>query len=256
MPLETLSAGLIAWLVLVIAFAGVTQGALGFGFPFIATPLIAMTSDMRTAVITVLLPTLAVVVAGLARSGPLRPVLARFWMMPLYALAGALAGTWLFVAFPRVPYALLLALVTLVYLQLDRLGAGRLSCVQRHERAFAPLFGLSAGAFEGTANVAAPPLIMYYLSLGLAPAAFAQGLNICFFVGKSMQFSVLATRGGVTVADWAATLPLVAVAIGAFFIGLTIRHRIDALTFRTWVKRMLFLTAVVLLAQFAWTALA
>lgn len=256
MPFETLSAGLLAWLVLVILFAGLIQGALGFGFPFVATPLVAMASDMRTAVITIVVPTLAVIVVNLAKSGPLRPVLKRFWMMPVYAAAGSAVGTWLFVAAPGVPYSLLLALITLAYLNLDRLGLGELPVVGQHERAFAPVSGFAAGVFEGTANVAAPPLIIFYLALGLTPAMLVQALNICFLVGKATQFAVLATRGGITAAQWLATLPLAVIAVAAFFAGLRIRNRIDARTFRLWVKRALFVIALVLLAQYAWSLLA
>jgi len=256
MPFETLPAGLLAWLILVIVFAGVIQGAIGFGFPFVATPLIAMTSDMRTAVITVLLPTLALTVSNLAASGPLAPVLRRFWMMPLYAIAGSAAGTWLFVAAPRVPYSLLLALITLAYLNLDRMGRGERPLARRHERAFAPLSGFAAGVFEGTANVAAPPLIIFYLALGLTPAMLVQALNLCFLAGKATQFTVLATRGGIGLAQWMATVPFAAIAVAAFFAGLRIRNRIDARTFRAWVKRALLVIALVLLAQYAYSLLA
>lgn len=248
--LDSLSPLLIAWIGCVILLAGVIQGALGFGFPFVATPLLAMVSDIRAAVIAVLLPTIAVTVANIAKSGPLRPVLRRFWAMPAYAFAGSVVGTSLFVAAPQVPYSLLLAVITLVYLNFDRLGLGQLPVVRRHERSFAPVAGVAAGVFEGTVNVAAPPLIIFYLALGLTPAVLVQALNICFLVGKATQFTVLTVRGGVTAAEWFATLPLAAVAVGAFFIGLRIRHRIDAQTFRVWVKGALFVIALVLLAQY------
>lgn len=250
MPLESLTPVLLAWVICVILFAGVIQGTLGFGFPFVATPLLAMTSDIRTAIIMTLLPTLAVTVANTIKSGPLRPVLKRFWPMPLYAFAGSAAGTSLFVAAPQVPYSLILALLTLVYLNFDRLGLGQWPPVRRHERAFAPLAGSAAGIFEGTVNVAAPPLIIYYLALGLAPAMLVQGLNICFLVGKTTQFAVLTTRGGVTAGEWLATLPLAAIGVAAFFVGLRIRHRIDARTFRVWIKYALFAIALVLLGQY------
>jgi uncharacterized membrane protein YfcA len=250
LPIEAFSPLLIAWVAGVIVLSGVIQGTLGFGFPFVATPLLAMTSDIRTAIITVLLPTIAVTVANTIKSGPLLPVLRRFWPMPLYAFAGSAAGTSLFVAAPHVPYSLILALITFVYLNFDRIGLGQSQFVARHERAFAPLAGGAAGVFEGTVNVAAPPLIIYYLAIGLAPAVLVQGLNICFLVGKTTQFAVLTTRGGVTAAEWLATLPLAVVGVAGFFVGLRIRHRIDARTFRTWVKYALFVIALVLLAQY------
>jgi uncharacterized protein len=228
------------------------QGALGFGFPFIATPLIALATDMRTAVVVVLLPTLATICVALFSSGPIKATLARFWMMPLYAIAGATVGTWVFVSAPEAPYTLVLALLTLFYLSLDRFGRTDWPVVRRHERAFAPLSGFTAGLFEGTANVAAPPMIIFYLALSLTPAMLVQALNICFLVGKTTQFTVLSTRGGIGISEWLATLPLVAVGVTGSLAGVRIRSRIDAQAFRVWVKRALFVIALGLLAQYAY----
>ena len=56
--LESLSLTILLWIVAVMALARLVQGAPRFGFPFVATPLVAMASDMRTAIIMVLLPPL------------------------------------------------------------------------------------------------------------------------------------------------------------------------------------------------------
>ncbi len=250
--IESLSPLLLAWVVCVVLVAGLLQGALGFGFPFVATPLIALVSDMRTAIILVLLPTLATICVALFTSGPLRATLARFWMMPLYMILGSAAGTWVFVSAPDAPYTLVLALLTLFYLSLDRLGRTEWAVVKQNERAFAPLSGLTAGVFEGTANVAAPPLIILYLSLSLTPVMLVQALNICFLVGKTTQFTVLTLHGGVGMGEWLATLPLVAAGVAGSFVGVRIRNRIDAATFRIWVKRALFVIALVLLGQYGY----
>jgi hypothetical protein len=253
MPFDTLAVGLLAWVACVVLIAGLLQGALGFGFPFVATPLIALMSDMRTAIVLVLLPTLATICVALFTSGPLRATLARFWMMPLYMILGSAAGTWVFVSAPDAPYTLVLALLTLFYLSLDRLGRAEWAVVKRNERAFAPLSGLTAGIFEGTANVAAPPLIILYLSLSLTPTMLVQALNICFLAGKTTQFTVLTLRGGVGMDEWLAMLPLVAIGVAGSFAGVRIRNRIDAATFRLWVKRALFAIALVLLGQYVYS---
>ena len=249
---ETLTPAVLAWIVAVIALAGLVQGALGLGFPIVATPLIAFVSDIRTAVIDVLLPYVATVLVSVLRGGPLKPTLKRFGMMPVYDFIGAAVGTRLFVEYPGFPFALLLAAMLLVYLNLDRLGRTDWPVMRRHERAFAVLFGFLAGLSEGTANVAAPPLIVFYLGLGLQPIALVQALNICFFTGKVTQFGTLATAGGVTVTQWLATLPLAAVATFTALRGVAIRSRIDAVTYRKWLKRALFVMALILLGQFAY----
>jgi len=251
--LDSLSPALLAWVICVVLIAGLLQGALGFGFPFVATPLIALVSDMRTAIVLVLLPTLATICVALFTSGPLRATLARFWMMPLYMILGSAAGTWVFVSAPDAPYSLVLALLTLFYLSLDRLGRAEWAVVKRNERAFAPLSGLIAGIFEGTANVAAPPLIILYLSLSLTPTMLVQALNICFLAGKTTQFTVLTLRGSVGMDEWLATLPLVAIGVAGSIVGVRIRNRIDAATFRLWVKRALFAIALVLLGQYVYS---
>jgi uncharacterized membrane protein YfcA len=254
--IEALSAGLFVWLACVMLISGTVQGMLGFGFPFIATPLVAMVSDMRTAIIAVLLPTLATILVALFTSGPLHATLARFWMMPLYMIAGASAGTLLFVYAPGFPYSLLLALLTLVYLNLDRMGLSESPFVGRHEHRFGVLSGLTAGVFEGTANVAGPALIIFYLALGLTPVMFVQALNICFLIGKSTQLAVMTAYGAVTAAQWLATVPLAAADVAGSYAGVRLRDRVDAETYRIWVKRALLVIALVLVGQYAWSLIA
>lgn len=250
--IDTLPFAVLVWFTLAIVLAGFIQGALGFGFPFVATPVLAMVVDMRTAIITVLLPTLATVTVTLVTGGPLGPVLRRFWMMPVFATAGALIGTLVFVAAPQAPYQLLLALIIIVYLNLDRITRGEWPLIKRHERACGPVAGMAAGLFEGTANVAAPPLIIYFLALGLGPAMMVQAMQLCFLVGKVTQFTVLSLHGGVSSAQWLATLPFCVVAVTAGVGGARVRNRIDAVMFRNWVKRALALIAFALLAQYAY----
>jgi len=151
---------------------------------------------------------------------------------------------------------LLLALIIIVYLNLDRIARGEWRLIQRHERAFGGLAGATAGLFEGTANVAAPPLIIYFLALGLSPALMVQAMQLCFLVGKATQFTVLTAYGGVPMAQWLATLPLCVIALAAGAVGSRVRGRIDAVMFRRWVKRALAAIAFALLAQYAYHQLA
>lgn len=249
---EALTPGTLAWIVIVMALSGLMQGALGLGFPTVATPLITLVTDIRTAIVLVLLPCLATVALNLFRGGPLRPVLAQFWMMPLYMFIGASAGTRLFVAYPEFPYALLLAGMIFVYLNLDRLGRTEWPAMRRHRQGCAAVAGILAGMSEGTANVAAPPLIVYYLGIGVSPLMLVQALNLCFFTGKATQFATLATAGGVGATQWLMTLPLALVAAVAAWLGIRIRNRIHAETYRRWLKWALFAMAVVLVAQQLW----
>lgn len=246
---ETLTPAMLAWIVLVMALAGVMQGALGLGFPTVATPLITLVTDMRTAIILVLLPCLATVILNLVRGGPLRPVLAQFGLLPVGMFVGAATGTRLFVAFPDFPYPLLLAGMIFVYLALDWLKLDRWPVMERHAMGCAAVAGFIAGLSEGTANVAAPPLIVFLLGVGAAPTLIVQALNLCFLTGKTTQFATLATAGGVPGLQWIMTLPLAVVAAMGAWAGIRIRSRIAAETYRLWLKRALFAMALLLVAQ-------
>lgn len=252
---ESLTLPVWLWVVAVIAFAGLVHGTLGLGFPIVATPLLALTMDMRSAVILVLIPCVAVIVASIVTGPGLRRVLGEFWVLPLAMFAGGLIGTNLFIRAPNAPYTLLLAVVTLAYLNLERFGRVEWPLIKRHPKPFGIAFAFAAGVFEGTANVAAPALIVYYMAIALPVTALVQALNICFIVGKVTQFGVMATNGGVGLAQWMATAPLAVVATGTVFAGVRIRNRVDALTYRGWLKQFLFAMALVLLAQYAWLAI-
>ncbi len=248
---EQLSFITIAWVALVLALSGIVQGALGLGFPILATPMIAAVTDMRTAVILVLLPCVATTVTNIVMSGPFLHTLRRYWFMPLCMFAGAGMGARLFVAYPQFPYALLLAGVIALYLYLNHLGGIEWAFVARHRVAAGVGFGLLAGLSEGSANIAAPPLLMYLLSLNVDRTAFVQILNLCFTVGKPTQMAILTLEGGVTWTQWAVTLPFAVIATGATIVGINRRDAIDAKTYRRWLLRLLFVIALVLVIQYA-----
>ena len=47
----------LAILSVILFFSALVQGSIGFGFPLISTPLLAMITDMKTAVLYVVIPT-------------------------------------------------------------------------------------------------------------------------------------------------------------------------------------------------------
>jgi uncharacterized protein len=249
---EALSPWLIVYVALVIAVAGWVQGALGLGFPMIATPLIAAVTSMQFAVVMVLIPCIATVAVSILRSPGFGNILRRFWWMPFVALTGAVTGAGLFVMYPGFPYALLLAGVILFYLNLERLGLTQWPLMRRHDKAFGVVFGFLGGISETTANIAAPPLIIYYLGIGLPPLMLVPAMNISFFVGKVSQFATLAPTGIATIEHWLITLPLAVLATVTSLFGTRVRSRIDGATYRIWMRRMLLAMATVLLAQVAY----
>ncbi|MFN7751407.1 MAG: TSUP family transporter [Pseudomonadota bacterium] len=247
--LDALTPGLWLWVVLVLAVASWVYGLLGIGLPLIATPLLALVMPLHDAVVVLLVPVLAAVVLSIFTAPDFRGTLRRYWIMPLGAFIGAAIGAQLFIRVPHFPYALVLVAAMVGWLWLDIRGSSVSPALQRRPVAWGLVFGIATGLFETTANVAAPPLIAYYAGLGLAPGAMIQGFNLCFLVGKSMQFLTFSTLGGVTWTQWAATLPLAGVALLAQRHGISVRQRADPGAYRIWLRLALGVMAAIILAQ-------
>jgi uncharacterized membrane protein YfcA len=77
-----------------------------------------------------------------------------------------------------------------------------------------------------------------------------QVFNLCFLAGKTVQVGALSYIG---LFNWSlvwATLPMALGAAGTLLVGMRIRERTDAETYRGWLRKVLVVMAAVLVAQF------
>jgi uncharacterized membrane protein YfcA len=231
--------------------AGFAHGVIGFGFPVVATPLLALALDLKVAIVVSLVPTLAVALVNAFRGGRLRESIGRFWFLPLCLLAGAYVGTRILIVAPSEPFLLVLACLLVVFLNLERLGHTNVPFVQRHPTASAVVAGVLAGVFEATVNVAGPMLLVYFMLAGLNPRSLVQVMNLSFLVGKGTQIATWAGAGGVGLAAWIATAPFALIALAALFVGHRIHDRVSAATYARWLRGFLWLMVGLLVLQFA-----
>ena len=92
--LDTLfSPAMIAALVAIVITAGIAHGAIGFGFPLISTPLVALLVDIKTAVLITVVPNIAVNIVSIVRGGNWRESIGRYWPMATWVVSGTLIGT-------------------------------------------------------------------------------------------------------------------------------------------------------------------
>jgi len=246
----------LAFVTVACLLSGFAHGALGFGFPIVATPIVALVIDIKSAIALLAPLTLVLAVISALRGGPLITILREFWFVPVATALGAWLGTRILIAAPSEPFVLILALVILLYLNLDRLGRGRSELVQRLRPAFGMGFGFVAGIFEAVANVAGPVLLIYFMLLGLAPVQIIQTLNLCFSMGKASQTLTWAASGEIAGTTWLVIGALVLPCVAALFAGMRLRDRIDAVTYRRWLRGALWVMAILLLGQFSTRVLA
>lgn len=251
-----LGLGVLAFLAATCLLSGFAHGALGFGFPILATPLVALVIDIKSAIALLAPVTLVLTVISALRGGELGRILREFWFLPLAMALGAWLGTRVLLAAPPEPFVFVLAFTILLYLNLDRLGRGHSELVRATRAASGIAFGFVAGIFEAVANVAGPVLLIYFMLLGLAPQQIVQTLNLCFSMGKGAQTATWAASGQISQAAWLAIGGLVVPSVAALYAGMRVRSRIDGLTYRRWLRGALWVMAVLLLAQVSTRVLA
>lgn len=249
--LATLPTAILAMFLVVMIVAGLAHGVLGLGFALVSTIFVTLVTDIRTAIAVNLVPSLATTMISMLRGGRYRRSLGTYWSLPLYIMVGSYLGARLLLLSPQAPFTLLLATLVLTYLQVERLGRGSWSSIKYHPHLSAAAFGVTAGIANSAANIAAPPLLIYFLALGVEPTVLVQTLNLCFFAGKSVQTATLVSLGGLTVHSLAATVPFAGVAVLAMLSGMRIRERVNAATYRRWMIKVLWVSVGLLLVQFA-----
>ncbi len=237
-------------IILAIALGGIVHGTLGIGFPLVATPIIALVTDVRTAIIILLIPTMAVNIASIFSGGKFMDVVKRFWFILIFIGIGSYIGTSMLVLLDPNPFRLLLALVILFYLYTRNTSSLNWSFVRHYPTVSGAGVGSVAGYLAGTVNITMPPLIIYFTEMRLTPLQIIQILNVCFFMGKITQTGTFIARGALDVQSVLISIPLSIVAIIILKYGISIRNRIDAATYRRWLMGVLKIIAVVLVVQF------
>jgi len=234
---------------LIVFVAALTHGLLGLGFPMLATPLLALTSDVREAVVLLLLPTLSINLTNVIRGGHWQQSIGKFWPLALFGTVGSLFGTQLLVVADPEPFKLIMAFMILIYLNIHRLGI-RMRWVGRHVLWASAIFGTIGGLLAGTVNVMLPALIIFALEMDLKPLVTIQVFNFCFFFGKLSQAAVLVNHGLLDQSHIIAAIPVICVALVAMTIGMRFRDRIEAVIYRRWLKRLLAAIAGLLVCQY------
>ena len=238
-----------AGVVVVMFAAGLTQGAVGFGFPAVSTPILVLMTDVKTAIILNLLPNFTVNCIHMLRGGNWGESLGRYWPVAAWVLVGSFLGAQFLIHSPQEPIRLLLGLSIFAYLYQHVLARLDWSWLSRKRKLSAMVFGLAGGFFSGTVNQALPPLLVYFTLLNLEAVAMTQILNLCFLGGKTVQAATLAAAGEIRVAQAFANVPLAIVGVAGLYLGMAVQKRVSADTYKRVLRYILFVIAIILLWQ-------
>lgn len=250
--LDTLFApAVVAALAAIVIVGSITHGAIGFGFPLISTPLVALLIDIKTAVLITVVPNIAVNVVSIVRGGNWRESIGKYWPIAVWVVLGTMIGTHFLLVAPPELLQLLLAAIIVLYLLQHKIRQLDLTWIARHPTVSGAGFGVVAGLFSGSVNVSAPPLVIYFTMLALPPRALTQILNLCFLAGKTIQAATLSLAGPGSLPLLVASLPLTVLAIAALLLGLRLQKRMSPAVYSKILRATLVAFIALLIGQAA-----
>lgn len=235
-------------LALVIFSASIVHGSIGFGFGMIATPLVALVTDLQTTILFILIPTMFVNILSILSEGKFFEALKKFWFILVLMIIGSVIGTILLVHTNSEYFKLLLAFIIFIYL-LQSFIKINATFVSTYPKASTYGLGLFGGTLSGLTNVVAPLMIMYTLELKYTRKDTIQLSNLCFLFTKVGQIAVFLYFGTFTVELFNISMMSLVIVFLGMFLGAKIKKLIDAKFYTKILKVLLFIIALTLVLQ-------
>jgi len=231
-------------------FAAFIHGSIGLGFPIVATTLLALFTDIQTAIILTLIPNILANIVSIKSEGSILVASRRYLSFALLVMFGSAIGTQILIFTHSEIFKALLAITIIIYLLAEKIKLN-LSWVREHQSFAKFSFGISAGILGGLTNVMAPVLIIYSLESKLSKSDTIQRLNFCFLSGKLVQLIIFSINGKFTLHELSTSSVMLIVASLALYVGISIKKKIPVSTYSKILRVVLFFLAVILFIQVA-----
>lgn len=233
---------------IIIFFSSLVHGSIGFGFPMIATPLLAMVTDMKTAILYIAIPTLLINLISIYSEGNFLQAVKKFYPLALIGMIGSAIGTQILIYSSSELFKLLLAFSIFLYLFIQKFKI-QMHWIREKKIISMVVFGLFAGIIGGLTNVMASILIIYSLESKHTKKEVIQSTNLCFLFGKVIQIVLFTLHGSFNQELLTISFSSLVVVLFAMFIGLKVKDKIPQESYKKVVKIVLFLIASVLVFQ-------
>ncbi len=228
--------------------AAFVKGVTGMAFPLFATPVVALLTDIRTAIVVLLAPNILMDGVLIVRKRFPLEHLKRLSTMLVAGIIGVFVGTYLLVAIPVRLVNLILAAIIFIFVA-QSLWAKAVALPARWEPVASPAIGFAAGVLNGVSNTLSPIMAVYLLSLQLAKFDFVKSIALVFFAFKVAQTAAVWGWNLFTPARLWLSAAATAFAFAGFGIGLRVQDRINQQTFHRVLLALLTLIGLLLVAK-------
>ena len=214
------------------------KGAVGFGFPTVATPILALFMDVKSAVAVLIVPNLVMDTIQALRHPGLLHILRRHAALNVCGIAGTFVGTALLRLIPDRTALLILGVVVIVFAAIGAAGISfRVSA--RWEPILSPPVGFLAGVVGGVTNVPGTPLTLYFYALVMDKPTFVRSIAVSFIIYKTTQLVAVVAAGFMTAERLGLSIVATLVGLGAFRLGLAVQDRLSQRAFNLTVLWLL-----------------
>jgi uncharacterized membrane protein YfcA len=231
-----------------LLLAAFVKGATGLGFPLIATPMVALLLDIRTAIAVLILPNLFMDSAQVIRDGIPYDVIRRFSSLILPTIVGVFLGTMVLVKTPLWVLNLCLGVMVLIFVA-SNLAKFDFIISLRAEKILSPIFGFVSGFLNGMTNAAGPTLAIYLYSLKLEKRAFVKSIATIFMITKLTQLVAISTWNLFNWETITLSVQVLLFTLAGFYAGIKAQDRVNQRNFNRGLLILLSVIGVVLLLR-------
>ncbi len=232
---------LLATVIATFLLAGMVKGVIGLGLPTVSLGLLAVATDLTTAMALLLVPSFATNLWQACGGGNIGALLFRIWPFLLTAGAAVWLGAAVLIRADLALLSMLLGGLLVAYGGIS-LGGIRPRINVRQEIWAGPATGMVNGILTGMTGSFVVPGVMYLQALGLPRDMLVQAMGMLFTISTVALALTLNGNGYITMnlglVSAAATIPAI---IGMVF-GQMIRNRLSEDRFR----RVFFFALLVL----------
>jgi uncharacterized membrane protein YfcA len=231
-----------------LLLAAFVKGTTGMGFPMIATPVVALLLDIKTAIVILIIPNLIMDATQIFRGSFSGAIFRRFKWLLLWTVVGVFLGTKVLVMLPAWILNLTLGITILAFVVWN-LFRVEFEIAPRLERALSPVIGLVGGFVNGMTNAAGPVPAIYLYSLRLPKLEFIKSIATIFIITKLGQLVAVSTWNLFAPATLRLSLEVTLFVLVGFYLGLKTQDRVNQETFNRGLLVVLFVIGVVLIVR-------
>jgi uncharacterized membrane protein YfcA len=246
--LDQVDVVIVLQVVLIVLCGSVVKGAIAFGLPLLATPLLAAIIGPKEAVTLMILPILAsnVVVLITRQVGP--NILRVAAPALVAAVPAAIVGSLALAGVDPRPLAMGVGVLACLFAVLS-LTPLKLDVPPRAEVPLGAGIGLAAGLLQGATGISGPFVALYFGALRLEPRSFAYAVTLLFGLNGLVQLISFLGLGVFSPNLLVASLALVPVVLAGQQVGFLVMDRLNPELFKKAVVVVVLFSGVNLLLR-------